>query len=235
MSSSPLNLISKLLFIHNSLSWVSPLVGLSQPTWIHDCSFSAVSTPFLVLFITLYCGFCSGYLSCYSVSSLKTSISVSSVLSPAPGTWSSGYSVCVFNGSWEIYYEVCIIWELVSALVSQTRNQDLQFDKGFFFFKLWVDIIISLCQSVCQVLYIFHLNCPINLRSRYYHTHFEDEESKAQGAGFTQDNTFNKQTHILPCSGSTLHPIPAIWTFKIKTNKCLFLKGHFIAILILDG
>lgn len=44
-------------------------------------------------------------------------------------------------------------------------------------------------QILCQVLYIFHLNCTINLRSRYYHLHFEDEESEAQGDGFAQDNT----------------------------------------------
>lgn len=48
-----------------------------------------------------------------------------------------------------------------------------------------------MCQALCQVLYIFHLNYTINLRSRCY-LHFEDEESEAQGDGFVQDNTPNK-------------------------------------------
>lgn len=37
-----------------------------------------------------------------------------------------------------------------------------------------------MCQKLCQVLYIFHLNCTINLRSRYSHLHFEDEESEVR-------------------------------------------------------
>lgn len=48
-----------------------------------------------------------------------------------------------------------------------------------------------MCQALCHVLYIFHLNCTKNLRGRYCHPHFEDEESKAQGDGFA------KITHLI--------------------------------------
>lgn len=49
-----------------------------------------------------------------------------------------------------------------------------------------------------QVLYIFHLNCTISLKSGYYHLPYEHDESEALGDGFAQNNILISELAFYP-------------------------------------
>ena len=136
---------------------------------------------------------------------------------------------CIFNESWAIYHEVCIILELVSALVFQTWNQNMQFDKGFFF-PIYELTYFHVPGTVPSTLHI-PLNYTINLRSVIISI------LKMRNPGHRGMDLY-KTIRLI----NELAFYPGLIQFYILStvwcdlnNKCLFLKDHLIVVLILRG